>query len=271
LNTIDILNALPVWMLALLVIGSCVSFGVGIQLLTRHFFGVETLTENHEVAGFKFAVVGVAYAVLLAFVLIVVWDDFDRTQQAVYAEAERIYNLHRTSYTFPEEAGIKIRQAINAYATSVRDLDWPAMQRGFRGSPSAAEAFARLSLVVGQTKPDDVELLPSAIHAFNLMQQIADFRLERLSAVDGQVTPVIWWVLLLGAVVNLAYPAFFATRHVTAQILMTGGFAATIGGTLFLTIILNYPFSGPVKLTSGPLDDIIQQMRVENGTGSELR
>lgn len=258
-------------MLALLVIGSSVSFGIGIQLLTRLLFGVDALTENHEVAGFKFAVVGVAYAVLLAFVLIVVWNDFDRTQQAIYGEAERVYNLHRTSYTFPEEAGIKIRQAINAYAINVRDLDWPAMQSGLRGSPSAAEAFARLSFIVGQTKPDNVELLPSTIHAFNLMQQIADFRLERLSAVDGQVTPVIWWVLLLGAVINLAYPAFFATKHVTAQILMTGGFAATIGGTLFLTIIFNYPFSGPVGLTPAPFDEIIQQIRIEDGTGFEPR
>jgi Protein of unknown function (DUF4239) len=267
LNTINILNALPVWALALLVIGSCVSLSVAVQLFTRWCFGVNALVENHEVAGFKFAVVGVAYAVLLAFILIVVWNNFDRTQNAISAEAERVYNLHRTSYTFPEEIGTTIRQAVTAYAIDVRDTDWPAMQKGLRGSPSAAEAFTRLSLIVGQAKPDSVQLLPSVNHAFNLMQQIADFRLERLSAVDGQVTPVIWWVLALGAVINLGYPAFFATKHVTAQTLMTGGFAATIGGTLFLTIILNYPFSGPMKLTPEPIDEIIQQMRIENETG----
>ena len=40
---------------------------------------------------------------------------------------------------------------------------------------------ARLSLAVGQTKPENLGLFPSVIHAFNLVQQIADFRLERLS------------------------------------------------------------------------------------------
>jgi Protein of unknown function (DUF4239) len=196
--------------------------------------------------------------------LFVVWNDFERAKQAVYAEAERIYNLHRTCYSFPEEIGKKMRQVLVDYATEVGDKDWPLMEKGFRGSPSAAEAFARLSRVVAQAKPEQFELLPSTIHAFNLMQQIADFRLERLSAVGGQVTPVIWAVLLLGAVITLGYPAFFASTSVIAQILMTGGLAAIIGGTLFLTIVLNYPFSGPERLTSKPIDDVIQLMRAEN-------
>lgn len=271
MSGIEIVNALPVWTLALLVIGAAVCFSVVLQLLTRWYLGVDVLVRNHEVAGFKFAVVGVSYAVLLAFVVIVVWNDFDRAERAVHAEAERFYNLHRTSYTFPKETGEKMRQALLAYAVEVRDKDWPLMERGLRGNPSAAEALSRLSLAVGQAKPESLELLPSAIHAFNLMQQIADLRLERLSAVGGQVTPVFWGVILLGAVISLGYPAFFATKYVTAQILMTGGLAAIIGGTLFLTIVLNYPFSGPERLTSKPIDDVIQLMRIENAPGIDKR
>jgi Protein of unknown function (DUF4239) len=264
LSLIAAVNALPLWMLALIVIGASVFFSVGLQLLSRGYFGVDVLLPNQEVAGFKFAVVGVAYAVLLAFVVIVVWNEFDRTQRTVYAEAERLYNLHRTSYTFPEEAGTKIRQALVAYAIEVRDKDWPLMERGLRGSPSAADAFSRLSVAVGQIKPEDLRFLPSTIHAFNLMQQIGDLRLERLSDVGGHATPVIWGVLLLGAIVTLGYPAFFAAKSVTVQVLMTGGLAAIIGGTLFLTVILNYPFSGPERLTSKPIDDVIQRMRTED-------
>ncbi|MBS0251967.1 MAG: DUF4239 domain-containing protein [Proteobacteria bacterium] len=266
MSSIEIVNALPVWMLALLVIGAAVCFSVSLQLLTRWYFGVDVLAQNNEVAGFKFAVVGVAYGVLLAFVVIVVWNDFDRAQQAVYSEAERFYNLHRTSFTFPEGTGQKIRQDLVAYAIDVRDKDWPLMEKGERGSPAAAKSLSKLSFDVGQAKPESLGLVPSVIHAFELMQQIADFRLERLSAVGGQVTSVIWWVLLLGAFINLGYPAFFATKNVAAQILMTGGLAAIIGGTLFLTINLNYPFSGPERLTSQPIDDVIQLMRIENTT-----
>jgi hypothetical protein len=271
LGAIEILNSLSVWTIALIVIGASVCFSVGLQLLIRWRFGVDLIVPGQEVAGFKFAVVGVAYSVLLAFVVIVVWNDFERTQRGVYAEAERLYNLHRTSYTYPEETGKTLRQALVGYATEVRDKDWPLMERGFRGSQSAAEAFTKLSVVVGQAKPENIQQLPSVIHAFNLMEQIANFRLERLSAVDGQVTPMIWGILLLGAIITLGYPAFFAARCVTAQILMTAGLSAIIGGTIFLTIVLNCPFSGPEKITPKPIDDVILRMRVENETGFNLR
>jgi len=260
LSGIEILNALPVWTIALLVVGGCICFSVGLQLMARWRCGVELLAANQEVAGFKYAVVGVAYAVLLAFVVIDVWSEFERTGRAVHAEAERMFNLHRVSFNFPDESGQKIRQALFAYAIGVRDKEWPLMEIGFRGSPAVAEAQARLSRTIGQTTPERLGLLPSVMHAINLMQQVSDYRLERLSDVGGQVKPVIWGVLLFGVIITLAYPAFFATKYVTAQILMTAGLAAIIGSTLFLTIVLNYPFSGPERLTSKPIDDVIQRM-----------
>jgi Protein of unknown function (DUF4239) len=264
LSGVEIVNALPAWALALVVISICVCFSVGLQLLTRWRFGVDFLLSNQEVAGFKFAVVGVAYGVLLAFVVIAVWSEFERTERDSYAEAERFYNLHRNSYNFPEQVGQEMRRALIAYAVEVRDSDWPMMVKGLRGSPSAAAAYDRLSLAVGQTRPDSIALLPSVTHAFDLMQQIADYRLERLSDVGGHVTPAIWGVLLLGAIVTLGYPAFFAAKNVNAQMLMTAGLAAIIGATLFLTMSMNYPFSGSERLTPKPIDDVIQRMRIEN-------
>jgi hypothetical protein len=103
------------------------------------------------------------------------------------------------------------------------------------------------------------------------MQQIADYRLEWLSDVRGHVTPAIWGVLVLGAIVTLGYPAFFAAKNVNAQVLMTTGLAAIIGATLFLTMTLNYPFAGSERLTPKPFDDVIQRMRMENEAGVHMR
>jgi len=264
---LEILNALPGWGLAAIVIGLSVIFSVGLQLLARWYFGVALLAANHEVAGFKYAVVGVAYAVLLAFVVISVWNDFEGTKHAIDAEAERFYNVYRNSYNFPEATGQKMRDALIAYAVAVRDKDWPEMERGRRGSEAAAKAYTRLSYIIGQTKSEDIALQPSILHAINLMQQTADLRLETLSDVGGHVTPVIWDVLILGGMITLAYPAFFATTKVVPQVLMTAGLAIIIGATFFLVINLNYPFSGPDRITAAPIDHVIQRMREENAAG----
>ena len=75
-------------------------FRVGLQLLVRWRLGVEFIASNHEVAGFKYAVVGVAYAVLLAFVVVGVWEQYEDTDDAAQAEAESFYNLFRHSYNY---------------------------------------------------------------------------------------------------------------------------------------------------------------------------
>jgi hypothetical protein len=56
-------------------------------VLMRHRVGLERLTSNNEIAGFKFATVGVIYAVLLAFAVIVVWEKFRDAETAVLQEA----------------------------------------------------------------------------------------------------------------------------------------------------------------------------------------
>ncbi len=169
-------NAFPLWGLAAIVVGVSIVFSVGLQLLTCWRFGVDLLAGNHEVAGFKYAVLGVAYAVLLAFVVVSVWNEYERTERSVEAEAERFYNLYWTSYNFPDSSGKAMREALVDYATQVHDQDWPEMKRGCRGSATAAETYTRLSSIVGQTKADDIGLLPSAAHAINLLPQTADRR-----------------------------------------------------------------------------------------------
>ena len=70
-------------------------YGLGaILLVTLTISGVERLKLNNEVAGFKFAVVGLFYGVLLAFVVIAVWDEYRNTETAVRNEAKAAVDLH---------------------------------------------------------------------------------------------------------------------------------------------------------------------------------
>ena len=46
-------------------------------VLLRRWSSYERLSSNNEIAGFKFATVGVIYSVLVAFAVIVVWEKFN--------------------------------------------------------------------------------------------------------------------------------------------------------------------------------------------------
>jgi hypothetical protein len=70
------------------------------DLRRRAIYGVSRLAENNEVAGFKFAVVGVFYAVLLAFVLIAAWEEYRGTEAAVRNEDKAVVDLHHVTFAF---------------------------------------------------------------------------------------------------------------------------------------------------------------------------
>ena len=73
---ISFLTSLPLWLSGLLVVGLPTALAMVGPVLVRRYVSLERLTTNNEVAGFKFAAVGVLYAVLLAFAVIVVWERF---------------------------------------------------------------------------------------------------------------------------------------------------------------------------------------------------
>ena len=58
-----LLNEVSPWLLALGIVALAEAYSIGLMLLCRRQWGTDRLALNNEVAGFKFAVVGVFYAV----------------------------------------------------------------------------------------------------------------------------------------------------------------------------------------------------------------
>jgi hypothetical protein len=71
---ISFLAGLPLWLSGLLVVGLPTVLAMFGPVLVRRYVPLEKLEKNNEVGGFQFATVGVLYAVLLAFAIIVVWE-----------------------------------------------------------------------------------------------------------------------------------------------------------------------------------------------------
>jgi hypothetical protein len=80
---VRVINQAPLWLAILVVVAIFEFYSVGLMLICRRTWGTSRLSLNNEVAGFKFSVIGVLYAVLLGFVVIVVWENYRNTEPAV--------------------------------------------------------------------------------------------------------------------------------------------------------------------------------------------
>src|SRR5690242_7520381 len=97
------LSSLPVWLSFLIVVVLPTAVVISGQHLMRRKIPTELLAANNEVAGFKFAVVGIVYAVLLGFAVIVVWERYHDAETAVAQETSGVISLWRLAKGFDSE------------------------------------------------------------------------------------------------------------------------------------------------------------------------
>jgi Protein of unknown function (DUF4239) len=259
MSLLHVVHDTPLWITALVLTVGAAIYSVGLMLITRRAFGVDRLKLNNEVAGFKFAVVGVFYAVLLAFVVIAVWEEFRNTETAVRNEAKAAVNLHRVSFALPIEGGAEIRKHLLDYANDVREKEWPTMAVG-EPSDVVVKDLDRLSRAIFDVKPQSWQELALYQDALRLLAVITDNRNERLDSADGSMPKILWFVLIVGGLITLGYPAFFGSTNLVAQILMTGALAALVALAMLLGLAFDYPFTGEVHISAFPFDQALRQM-----------
>jgi hypothetical protein len=232
---------------------------VTLLLAVRRAYGLEHLKMNNEVAGFKFAVIGVLYAVLLAFVVVAVWEDFRHTESAVRDEAKAAVDLHRVIHALPRIQKDAVHQSLMSYLSDVRQKEWQTMRLGLP-SPKVTDDLNMLSHAIFDLNPEGAREAALYAHALRLLTVITDNRDERLDSSDGTVPGILWLTLLAGGIITLGYPAFFGAENSRAQVLMTVSLAALVAFALVLGLALDYPFTGDLRISSKPFDAAIAQI-----------
>jgi len=253
------LHDVPLWVTALFLIVGAAGYSIGLMLATRAIYGVDRLSLNNEVAGFKFAVIGVFYAVLLAFVVIAVWEDFRKTETAVRDEAKAVVDLHRLTFALPGESGSEIREHLVAYANDVREQEWRTMAVG-EPSDAVIKDLDQLSRAVFSVNPQGWQELALYQDALRLLAVMTDNRNERLDSSDGSMPNILWFVLIVGGLITLGYPSFFGSTNRVAQVLMTAALAELVALAMLLGIAFDYPFTGEVRISPYPFDQALRQM-----------
>src|ERR1700733_13268276 len=239
------LSGLPLWITAiLLVVIPTIIACCGLILVRRHV-GLERLTTNNEVAGFKFAVV--------------VWQRYTDAELAVVSEAGAAATLYRLA-AGPEPAARQVRSALAAYLTLAIERDWPQMAR----EQESAEANQGLdALYTAALHMDLTALRPSAVLVpiFNQIDLITEARRSRLHLAVGIMPGVLWAALILGGGLTVAFTYFFGTENLKAQVLMSGILAVIVFMGLFVIVSIDHPFTGPVHVDPGPLQRVLSDFR----------
>lgn len=251
------LSGLPIWAALLLLVALPAALAMAGTIFTRRFVILEHLAANNEIAGFKFAVVGVIYAVLVAFAVIVVWEKFSEAQAAVVEEAGASETLFELA-AGPDPKMAAVRNALNNYLKLAIERDWPrmAVEQESGEVTDALDAIYAAALRLSDGEPQRQTLL---ISIFKQIDSITRARRTRLHLATGVVPPVIWLVLFSSAILTVLFTLFFGTKNLRAQVLMTGILSILTFLSLFAMIEIDHPFTGPSYVHSDPLKGVLDE------------
>ena len=110
----------PLWGVGLLIVGLAALGAVVVELAAHQFLSVEFRRQHNDVTAAVFSVVGVTFAVLLAFVAMLAWDGFNKAKEASYAEASRVLDVYNASVGFADPDISAMRDDIVGYAGDFR-------------------------------------------------------------------------------------------------------------------------------------------------------
>jgi hypothetical protein len=246
------------WLSGILLLGATTLIAMAGPVVVRRQVTLDRLNDNNEVAGFKFAVIGVLYAVQLAFAVIVVWEKWNDAERDVAQEAGAAATIYRLSGGIGAESGAALREAATNYLKVTIAEDWPAMERGGAslGVTHALDDMYATVLKFRVSDGRDTAVLAEILHQLDLVTQA---RRARLVMASGIVPDIIWLGLFGGAAVTIGFTFFFGTANLRAQAMMTGTLSILIFSVLLIIIAIDYPFAGSVRVDPGALSAVLEE------------
>jgi len=243
---------------ALAVIGVIIAAVIGLYLF-RRWVPIDLLAEHHDVTGAKFQVMGTIYAVLLAFVVITVWEQYSTVETVVEIESSKLLDLYRDAEQYPEPQRTQLRDQLRTYTELVVKQEWDTMGRG-HGSKRAQAQFEKLWKVYKDLPVDNLREMAAQAETLRRMNELSENRQLRLLQARSRIPPILWVALVLGGITTVGFSYFFGARNVGLQAVMIAIFTGAIALFFYVIAALDTPFSGIGFVSPAPFERALHVM-----------
>ncbi len=238
----SILNLLPLWATAFVLVGLAVVLTILASGLVHRRYKVEELRGNNEVAGYTFGVIGAIYGLLLALALVAAWGGYARARENAGDEEACILSLKRVGWGLPD-GGTAMTAAIARYKRAANQ-EWGKSV----ADTDAIDAVDEIGRLL--TDERDASSAPFVADGMARLDRLADLRAARRSNTQSGMPPFLWIVMVLGGAVTVGFSLFFGSANRRSQRAMTSILGATLTLVLFAVMEMDHPYEGEIRVHS---------------------
>lgn len=255
----DMVYQYPIWAVGLLLVGAAVLGAISLELCARRLLPTGLRQRHNDVAAAIFSIIGVTYAVLLAFVAMLAWEGFNRAKAASYAEAALIGDVYNLSAGFADPEKASIQNVVLGYARRVVTVEWPEQAEGHIVDQDSVYFNELNNMVLGFHPSDQAD---RDFHSVLLqtIERLWDARQERLLAAQSTIPDIVWFVVIAGGALTVAFASFLGAPSLPMQLAMSAVLAASGALVLILIIALSNPFRGDFRVSTAPFEHVLLRM-----------
>ncbi|MFC9593733.1 hypothetical protein [Streptomyces sp. NPDC056944] len=216
--------------------------------------------ETPDVIEYMTMMIGVIYAIVLGLAIAGVWEARGAAQETVRQEAQAMHEISARAEVYPQEVRSRIRADVDAYVSYVVHDEWTYMAEKGELSDEGTALLERVRRSVTDYQPaNDFEG-----QAYQpLVDQVAaadDARGARGQNAGATMPGVVWFGLIIGALVTVGLIFTLQIRRTGRELLLAGLFSVLIAFLLFLIWDFDAPFGRGISATAAPFTDLFPQI-----------
>ncbi|MGA5198506.1 hypothetical protein [Streptomyces exfoliatus] len=217
-------------------------------------------SETPDVIEYMTMMIGVIYAIVLGLAIAGVWEARGAAQETVRQEAQAMHEISARVEVYPQQVRDRIRADVDAYVSYVVDEEWAYMAEEGALSEEGTALLDRVRRSVTDYQPaSDFEG-----QAYQpLVDQVAvadDARGARGQSAGATMPGVVWFGLIIGALVTVGLIFTLQIRRTGRELLLAGLFSVLIAFLLFLIWDFDAPFGRGISATAAPFTDLFPQL-----------
>jgi Protein of unknown function (DUF4239) len=198
-----------------------------------------------------FGVLGASFAVLLAFVIFLSFEDYDNAKAAAEDEALAVLEQFEAAELFAPTDRDVLQGELVCYGRAVVEDEWPLMADNERSELVDRWVFT-LDRTFDASQPRGYPARVAFDKWFDETTQGGKGRTTRLLEASGPIPSPMWFVLLLGAAIVVGYMLFWADsgERRKAQAMQIGAVTAVVTTGLLIVRFLDNPYedsAGSIK------------------------
>ena len=263
-----LLDVLPVWLALVLFAAIPAIIAAVLHDAFRRFVKSDVLIPHHDVAGFLVSIVGLMFAVVLAFLVAAAWGNFDAAQRNADTEASDVAESFATAGVLPQPTQRRVRTLLADYAFRVRDFEWPLLaddRQDLRARDLLLKVFetvARAPIRHNASIGEAFDQSSSQQIVVNNLEAVSNDRRKRLIDAARQIPGALYLALIFGWMLLTAFVFLFGCSRVL-QLTMTALVTGMIGLLFGVVVEFDRPYSNGLRVTSEAWTFVIENNNME--------